>query len=408
MIMKLKRFIKKLILCITCSLMMINALTISTFALTGVTNSKIYENWILMDNAGETHGIEGHLFVDNTEVYCVDFYTDFHRGKTVTAGTYKDIGISEEKAKRLAVIAYYGHKVAGRTGKDWYAITQGLLWREIHETKDVYFLTNPTAPDFATMQRCWSEILEDVNRYYTAPSFSSTTQTVDADGSITLTDINGVLQDMTVIDSGGLDVTISGNKLVVKGAKNIAQTNIIFRKKVSVSEMGTTVIYTSNDCQALGSFKISDPFQSSLNIKVNQFGKLELVKYNADKSAVVEDTSYRITGPNGYDKAFTTDSNGKIRVDRLMLGEYKAVETKAGNGYLINVTEKTFAIKANETTKIDFSNGEPTGKIELTKTIDTSKTNGLKGDAVLKGNTYGLYAKDKITNKAGTKTFSKR
>lgn len=57
---------------------------------------------------------------------------------------------------------------------------------------------------------------------------------------------------------------------------------------------------------------------------------------------------------------------------------------------------------------IDPSNIEPTGKIELTKSIDTDKTNGLLGDAIIKDNTYALYAKETITNKAGTKTFYKK
>ena len=142
-----------------------------------------------------------------------------------------------------------------------------------------------------------------------------------------------------------------------------------------------------------------------MKVKVNQFGKLELIKYNDDQSATVPDTSYRITGVNGYDKTFKTDKNGKISVDRLELGDYTAVETKAAEGYLINVTEKNFTIKANETTSVAFSNDEPTGRIELTKTIDASKTDGKTGDAVLKGNTYELRAKDEITNKAGTKIF---
>lgn len=41
----------------------------------------------------------------------------------------------------------------------------------------------------------------------------------------------------------------------------------------------------------------------------------------------------------------------------------------------------------------------------MTKGIDTSKTDGLTGDAYLEGNTYELKAKQRITNKAGTKTF---
>ncbi len=143
--------------------------------------------------------------------------------------------------------------------------------------------------------------------------------------------------------------------------------------------------YTADDCQAVASFKIDDVMQSSMKVTVNQFGKLVLTKYNNDQSATIPNTTFRITGPNGYDKTYTTDGNGQIILDKLELGEYKAVETKSANGYLINVNEKSFEITANKTTSIDFTNDEPTGKIELTKSIDSSKTNGLIGDATLEG-----------------------
>lgn len=162
----------------------------------------------------------------------------------------------------------------------------------------------------------------------------------------------------------------------------------------------------SGTTQAQGSWDV-DPDSRSLFYKVDwmDFGKLELTKYNDDQSATVPDTIYRITGPYGYDETHTTNEDGKICLENLLLGDYTVVETKAAEGYLINVTEKNFTVKANETVNVDFSNDEPTGRIELTKTIDTSKTDGKAGDAVLKGNTYELHAKEKITNKAGTKTF---
>src|SRR5699024_7084460 len=210
---------------------------------------------------------------------------------------------------------------------------------------------------------------------------------------------------MVIVDDGGLDVKISGNTLTVKGSSSINEANIVLKKDIPASETGVSIYYTADDCQAVASFKIDYVMQTSMKVTVNQFGKLVLTKYNDDKTSTVAETSYRITGPNGFDETHTTDKNGKIKLDRLVPGEYKAVETKAGNGYLINVSEKTFTIKANETTSIEFTNNEPTGKIELTKSIDSSKTNGLIGDATLEGNTYELRAKEKITNKAGTKTY---
>lgn len=165
----------------------------------------------------------------------------------------------------------------------------------------------------------------------------------------------------------------------------------------------------SGSTQTQGSWDV-DPDSRSLFYKVDwlEFGKLELTKYNSDQSAVVPNTTYRITGPYGYDESYTTNKDGKIKLENLLLGDYKVVEKKAADGYLINVTEKNFTIKANETATVEFANDEPTGRIELTKSIDTSKTDGLSGDTSLKGNIYELYAKEKITNKAGTKVFYKK
>lgn len=406
MLDKIKTITKKSVLCIASAVMLMNGLATNAFALTGTTDSIQYKDWVLIDPTdGSEHGTEGYLLVDDQPVFCVDYYTTFRRNKKVTAGTYKDIGITEEKAKRLSLIAYYGTKVAGRTNRDWYAITQGLLWREIHERNDLEWVRTSTAYTYAEVQQKWKEILDDVDKFYVAPSFASKTHNIDADKTLTLTDTNGVLEDMVVVDDGGLDVKISGNTLTVKGSSSINEANIVLKKDIPASETGVSIYYTADDCQAVASFKIDDVMQSSMKVTVNQFGKLVLTKYNNDQSATIPNTTFRITGPNGYDKTYTTDGNGQIILDKLELGEYKAVETKSANGYLINVNEKSFEIKPNETTSIEFTNNEPTGKIELTKSIDSSKTNGLTGDATLEGNTYELRAKERITNKAGTKTY---
>lgn len=167
MIKRIKTKLQKIMLVVVSSMMTFSAMTTGVFAATGVTNSIRYSDWILIDPTdGSEHGIEGYLLVDDTPVYCVDYYTAFRRGVTVTAGTYRDIGISEEKAKRLSLIAYYGNKVPGRTDRDWYAITQGLIWREIHGRNDLEWVRTNTAYTYEAVQQKWNEILADVNRYY--------------------------------------------------------------------------------------------------------------------------------------------------------------------------------------------------------------------------------------------------
>ena len=149
------------------------------------------------------------------------------------------------------------------------------------------YVRTSTTPTYEATKKAWNEILADVDKYYVAPSFVSKTQTVDADKTLTLTDTNGVLKDMIVADNDGLDVSINGNQLTVKGSTFINEANIVLKKNIPASETGVSIYYTANNCQSVASFKIDNVMQTSMQVKVKQFGKLELTKYNSDQSATV-------------------------------------------------------------------------------------------------------------------------
>lgn len=141
-------------------------------------------------------------------------------------------------------------------------------------------------------------------------------------------------------------------------------------------------------------------------------GSIVLTKYNDDKSAVVPNTSYQVTGPNGYNQTHTTDKSGKITLNDLKLGEYVFVEKTAGDGYLVNSEpiRVTLSYKDQHTEIItgtaEQTNKEPTAIIEMKK-VD-SETETAQGDATLKGAVYELIAGEDIYNKAHTiKFFSK-
>ena len=76
----------------------------------------------------------------------------------------------------------------------------------------------------------------------------------------------------------------------------------------------------------------------------------------------------------------------------LPLGRYKVIETEALDGYLLNSKEHFVTLKYKDQNtslvyeSVAFENKESTRKIALTKSIDTSKANGLQGDAVLESN----------------------
>lgn len=508
---------KSLIICLLC---LFNVMPQSVYAATYTTGAKHHDTWWLADpSTGRRDEHEAELLINGETVFCVDAFTPFKSKVEMNLGSWSDVGIKDEVAKDLSLIAYFGTKVAGRTSKDWYAITQGLIWKVRHEADghtDMCYIETPTNPDYKTTVKYWNEILKDVEEYKKQASFKGKTFEMNSNETLTLTDTNNSLSNMIVKSTGGLDVSINGNnQLIIKGNQNADDTaTIVLQRNIKTEETGTSLVFFNGKDQSLAKFKIKDPMQVSLKVKVNKNGSLKLTKYNDDKSSVISGTTFRITGPNSFDKTMSTDDNGQIILNELPLGQYKAVETESANGYLINVNEFNFEIKPNETTNLEvtndepvgtitikkvnesgdkingatfnvvadegitnkagtktyykkgdiaetltivnggecstkklplgsykvietqapegyllnskeqtvtlkykdqntsvvyesvsFENKEPTGKIVLTKSIDTSNTEGMKGDAVLEGNSYKLYAKDKITNKAGTKVY---
>lgn len=116
----------------------------------------------------------------------------------------------------------------------------------------------------------------------------------------------------------------------------------------------------------------------------------------------------------------TTNSVGVASKSNLPLGKYKIKEIEVPTGYLLNTEQKEVALRyKDQNTNVIFGsvtveNTEPTGNLVIEK---TDKETGNKnradkkshhGDATLKGTEYTLYAKERITNVAGTiKYFDK-
>lgn len=116
----------------------------------------------------------------------------------------------------------------------------------------------------------------------------------------------------------------------------------------------------------------------------------------------------------------TTNSVGVASKSNLPLGKYKIKEIEVPTGYLLNTEQKEVALRyKDQNTNVIFGsvtveNTEPTGNLVIEKTDkETGNQNRADkkshhGDATLKGTEYTLYAKERITNVAGTiKYFDK-
>ena len=79
-------------------------------------------------------------------------------------------------------------------------------------------------------------------------------------------------------------------------------------------------------------------------------GSLKIVKTSSDKK--VEGFSFRVTGPNGYDKVFVTDKNGEILIESIRIGEYlvSEVPNEASKGYVLPDDKQAVVFEGGVTT----------------------------------------------------------
>lgn len=84
-------------------------------------------------------------------------------------------------------------------------------------------------------------------------------------------------------------------------------------------------------------------------------GSLKIIKTSSDGK--VEGFTFRVTGPNGYDRTYTTDEKGIIHIDGLRIGQYKITELqdKASAGYIL-AKDQEVTIELNKTTEVTMHN----------------------------------------------------
>lgn len=242
---------------------------------------------------------------------------------------------------------------------------------------------------------------------------SQKTNIVSFDGGSNST-INVPLQSNVTLHNVSTGASQTGGTAVVHGGQSFYFTAPCKNSPTNYQTANITgencarftalAIVPGGDKQTHGSWAM-DPAYLDLNINWLDFGSIEINKTNTNKDLIDgAEFNLKSTSYDGYNENVTV-KNGKIIVEDLLVGTYQLKELNAPDGYLLNTDTFTITVEKDKTTVQPVMDQEPTGKIELQKEIDTSKTNGLLGDANGKDVTFKLYAKEKIMNKAGTVKF---
>ncbi len=211
--------------------------------------------------------------------------------------------------------------------------------------------------------------------------------------------ISGAVFNITGPDGYNKDVTVTNGKITLEKLKKGTYT---------IKEISAPSGYLLNTKTYNVTVEVNQTATQSV-VNTEPTGTFTLVKKNADKSAKLQGAEYRIWNDN-YDKTFTTNENGEIKVEGLKLGKYNYQETKAPDGYLIDDTIYSFELKyKDQNTAVVYASAErtdnePIGTISIIK--EDIKTGSMpQGDAVFEGAVYKVYAKEDIYNEAKTKKF---
>ena len=374
------------------------------------------------DHAAGSTGVLIRRLINNTTrerytVFCAEHGVDFKTGSSYNGNYYTPTDATIKRACKIAYFGWYkdngGYVVDGgilandmKWVKQAYVFTQQYIWETLGQS-NATFRDSTVQADYVAFK---NDINNKINNMQTRPSFDATTIEIEAGETKVLNDTNGVLADYSSIDNTKDNVRFQHNKgentltITVSEDCTVESLNIsdsTFQScglvKEESRDQDTTVYFsfTTGVQDQLMALHYNDPVPMAMSLKINLFGKIELTKLSTNND-LIDGAVFNITGPDGYNRDVTV-KNGKITVEKLKRGTYTIKEKSAPTGYLVNTEKYQVEVKPSQTSIKTITDTEPTGKILIYKVSDNNDK--------LEGAKFKVTAAEKITNKAGSKTF---
>ena len=374
------------------------------------------------DHAAGSTGVLIRRLINNTTgerytVFCAEHGVDFKTGSSYNGNYYTPTDATIKRACKIAYFGWYkdngGYVVDGgilandmKWVKQAYVFTQQYIWETLGQS-NATFRDSTVQADYVAFK---NDINNKINNMQTRPSFDATTIEIEAGETKVLNDTNGVLADYSSIDNTKDNVRFQHNKgentltITVSEDCTVESLNIsdsTFQSwglvKEESRDQDTTVYFsfTTGVQDQLMALHYNDPVPMAMSLKINLFGKIELTKLSTNND-LIDGAVFNITGPDGYNQDVTV-KNGKITVEKLKRGTYTIKEKSAPTGYLVNTETYQVEVKPSQTSTKTITDTEPTGKILIYKVSDNNDK--------LEGAKFKVTAAEKITNKAGSKTF---
>ncbi len=373
-------------------------------------------------------------------VYCIEMATNISHNQSVSSkstgtlrGQLKGNGAlsTDDQIKLLSYVLYNGYKgnVSYSTWKSQssynadlakYVATQLLVWEVLIGERDInfnYISKSQTGASNAVKEyvRSNNPLRSKIFSYYDSiasavqsqlklPSFmtklasqASTYELTYSNGvySVSLTDTNGVLGNYS-FSGAGLSFKKNGNVLTVTSSQPF-DVSTITATKTSNNQTSTLLIWGDGSYSYSGSGvqdvacagnNSTDPLNGYVKLVAKQAtGNLTITKTSEDGKT---DFSFRVTGPDGYDKTVTTSAvdngaKGAVTLTELVPGAYTIEEVGAGKRYTVQVSQNS-TVTAGQTSSVGFNN-----TLAEQYNISVKKSDKETGEA-LSGAEFVVYA----------------
>lgn len=350
--------------------------------------------WYTMRGGGKPYSSMQYATysINDKTFYCIEPGVQIFTNNYVSIEETNILPYSTESNKKIELIGYYGYDYPSHNTLKYRMAAQALIWEEI-SGQIVEFWTGPSGSGtHINVEFEKNEILRLIDSHNHKPSFDGNTFEININEEIEIIDSNNILNEFEIIESDEFEAKIEDNKLYITP---LIVGNIEIKLEKKRYNESQTIVYKGEDnvSQTVVSFGITESVIS--NLYINSYGKIEVKKLGEKQIFEDKELIYDYAPLEGVEFSLyadeeikdiegnvifrkddlinnkTTDKEGKVIFDNLNIGDYKLVETKTLQGYIVN--EKEYIIQISEKDKIKTI----TVKNELKKTIIEVPSTGL-------------------------------
>ena len=296
----------------------------------------------------------GMIFLDADTgewLFCLQPHVDRVGGLHSTKTDLADYLGDRELAKRLSLIACFS--MNSDWGYDGWAVGQSMIWQLLTqrngEAGEQYLIT-PGIPNREVLQTYYDSVNQKVEQYLKAPSFDRSTITVEAGQAVSITDENGVLEDMEIVKTEGpATVSQNGNQLRIEArGTEAAEASVQLRKPLPGGTMGQSFVYSDGTLQDLMTCGFYEPLSASLRITITPaVTEVSFSKQDLTTGAELPGAELQVCDETGtvIDRWISGEEPHLIR--GLIPGKrYTMTELSAPDGY-VTAEQITFTAERN-------------------------------------------------------------